>query len=183
MMRWKVNSQRTLYEDQWVHLLAADVELPDGRHLDHRVIRSSGPGAGAVVTDNGAVLLMWRHRFITDSWGWEIPLGRIDPGEDPAEAAAREVEEETGWRPARPLRPLIYTQPTPGLMTSQHHIFHADSATYVGEPEDGFESERVDWIPLGQIRGLIDKRDIVAATTLVALLYLLATEGAQPGSA
>lgn len=125
-----------------------------------------------------AVLLMWRHRFITDSWGWEIPLGRIDPGEDPAQAAAREVEEETGWRPTQPMRPLINTQPTPGLMTSQHHIFRADSATYVGEPEDGFESERVDWVPLGQVRTLIDKRDIVAATTLVALLYVLATEGA-----
>lgn len=159
-----------------MHLLSADVELPDGRHLDHRVVRSSGPGAGAVVIDKGRVLLMWRHRFITDTWGWEIPIGRIASGEDPAEAAAREVEEETGWRPVRPLRHLIYTQPTPGLMTSQHHIFRADGATYVSEPEDGFESERIDWIPLANIRALIDKRDIVAATTLVALLYLLTAE-------
>jgi len=45
------------------------------------------------------VLLLWRHRFITVTWGWEIPVGRAEPGGSPAQAAAREVEEETGWRP------------------------------------------------------------------------------------
>jgi 8-oxo-dGTP pyrophosphatase MutT (NUDIX family) len=171
-MRWQVNSERTLYQDQWVHVLTADVELPDGRHLDHRLIRSA-PGAGAVVVVDGKVLLLWRHRFITDTWTYEIPVGAIGDDE-PAIAAAREVEEETGWRPGH-LRPLIYTQPTPGLMNSEHHIFRADSADYIGPPVDGFESERVEWVPLDDIRRLIDKRDIVTGTTLVALLYVLAS--------
>ncbi|MEV4136252.1 NUDIX hydrolase [Dactylosporangium sp. NPDC049742] len=173
-MRWQVNSERTLYQDQWVHVLTADVELPDGRHLDHRLIRSA-PGAGAVVVVDGKVLLLWRHRFITDTWTYEIPVGAIG-NDEPAVAAAREVEEETGWRPG-PLRPLIYTQPTPGLMNSEHHIFRADSAEYIGPPVDGFESERVEWVPLDDIRRLIDKRDIVTGTTLVALLYLLIDSG------
>lgn len=171
-MNWRIGEERTLYQDKWVHVASADVELPDGRHLDHRLIRTSAPGACAVVVVDGKVLLLWRHRFITDSYGWEIPHGSISEGEDPAAAAAREVEEETGWRPG-PMRPLVYTQPSPGIMTSQHTIFRADSATYVGEPTDGFESERVAWVPLEEIRQLIDKRDIVAGTTLVALLYLL----------
>ncbi|MEV0570214.1 NUDIX hydrolase [Dactylosporangium sp. NPDC050588] len=173
-MRWQVNSERTLYQDQWVHLLTADVELPDGRHLDHRLIRTE-PGAGAVVVVDGKVLLLWRHRFITDTWTYEIPVGAIG-NDEPAVAAAREVEEETGWRPG-PLRPLIYTQPTPGLMNSEHHIFRADSAEYIGPPVDGFESERVEWVALNDVRRLIDKRDIVTGTTLVALLYLLADLG------
>jgi 8-oxo-dGTP pyrophosphatase MutT (NUDIX family) len=118
-MRWTIHSERDLYRDQWVHLATADVELPDGRHLDHRIIRTAAPGAGLIIVDNGRVLLMWRHRFITNSYGWEIPHGSIRPGENPADAAAREAEEETGWRPHRPLRPLVYTQPSPGLMTSE----------------------------------------------------------------
>ena len=84
--------------------------MPDGRHLEHRLIRTA-PGAGAVVVDDQQqVLLLWRHRFITGSYGWEIPIGKIEAGEDPADSAAREVEEETGWRPG-PLRPLLRVEP------------------------------------------------------------------------
>lgn len=171
-MRWTVHSERQIYRDQWLDVRSADVELPDGRHLDHRLIHTQ-EGAGAVVVAGEKVLLMWRHRFITDTWSWEIPIGGIDDGETPAQAAAREVEEETGWRPG-PMRPLLYTEPSPGLMTSRHHIYRADSAEHIGDPEDGFESERIEWIPISDLKGLIDKRDITSGTTLAAVLYLLA---------
>lgn len=174
-MTWKIQSERDLYRDQWVHLTSADVLLPDGRHLDHRIIRTAAPGAGLVVVDDQKrILLIWRHRFITDTYAWEIPQGSIRPGETGAEAAVRETEEETGWRAIGPIRPLVYTQPSPGIMTSQHHIFRADSAEHIGDPEDAFESDRVEWIPLEDIRGLIGKQHIVAGTTLVALLMVMA---------
>jgi 8-oxo-dGTP pyrophosphatase MutT (NUDIX family) len=175
MMRWQVNSKRTLYRDQWVHLQTADVELPDGRHLDHRLIET-GPGAGAVVINEGKVLLLWRHRFITDTWGWEIPIGGIEPGETPGQAARREVEEETGWRTTGPLTPLVYTQPSPGLMTAEHHIFKAQGAEQIGEPADSFESERIEWVPLSDLHSLIAKGDISSGTTMVGLLCLITEE-------
>ncbi len=81
-------------------------------------------------------------------------------------------QEETGWRPG-PLRPLLYIQPTNGISDSEHHIFCADSATHLGPPTEGWESERIEWVPLTDIRRLIDKRDIVSGTTLAALLYIL----------
>jgi 8-oxo-dGTP pyrophosphatase MutT (NUDIX family) len=150
----------------------ADVEISEGRRLSHRLIRTP-PGAGAVVLDDQRrALLIWRHRFITDSWGWEIPIGMINPGEEPIKAAAREVEEETGWRPGA-MRPLIYSQPTSGISDSQHHIFLADGAIHIGAPSEDWESERIEWVPLGDMRRLIDKRDIVSGTTMVALLYVL----------
>ena len=121
------------------------------------------------------VLLIWRHRFITDTWGWEIPIGKVEEGESPADAAAREFEEETGWR-AGQLRHLIDVQPTPGLTNSEHRIYRADEATYIGKPVDGFESERITWVPLADLRSLISKRQIVSGTTLVALLYVLSEE-------
>ncbi|NUO96316.1 MAG: NUDIX hydrolase [Nonomuraea sp.] len=171
-MRWQVHSETSLYADQWLDIRIADVELPDGRHLDHRLVRTA-PGAGAVVTDEqGRVLLIWRHRFITDSWGWEIPLGQIDEGEMPMAAAAREVEEETGWRPG-PLRPLLSIQPTNGFTDSLNHVYRADSATHIGPPSDPWEAERVEWVPLPAIHRLAESGEIVCGTSLSALLYLL----------
>jgi 8-oxo-dGTP pyrophosphatase MutT (NUDIX family) len=169
-VRWRVVSEQALYGDEWLDIRVAEVELPDGRHLAHRLIRTP-PGAGVVAIDGAdRVLLIWRHRFITDAWGWEIPLGKVEDGESPIEAAAREFEEETGWR-AGPLRHLITVQPTPGISDSQHHVYTTGSATQVGEP-DGIESGRADWIPLSEVCSLIGKGDIPSGTTIAALLYL-----------
>ncbi|MFI7466437.1 NUDIX domain-containing protein [Nonomuraea sp. NPDC049646] len=171
-MRWQVHSETSLYADQWLDIRIADVELPDGRHLDHRLVRTA-PAAGAVVTDDrDRVLLIWRHRFITDSWGWEVPLGQVDEGEMPMAAAAREVEEETGWRPG-PLRPLMSVQPTNGFTDSLNHIYRADTATHIGPPSDPWEAERIEWVHLSSVRRLVEAGEIVCATTLSALLYLL----------
>jgi 8-oxo-dGTP pyrophosphatase MutT (NUDIX family) len=180
-MRWQVHSEKSLYADPWLDIRVADVELPDGRHLDHRLVRTA-PGAGAVVTDGkDRVLLIWRHRFITDSWGWEIPLGQIDEGELPQAAAAREVEEETGWRPG-PLRPLLCIQPTNGFSDSTHYVYRAETATHIGPPSDPWEAERVEWVPVTGVRKLIETGEIVCATSISCLLYLL-LESLPGGSA
>ncbi|GIG57154.1 NUDIX hydrolase [Longispora fulva] len=180
-MKWINHGERDLLNDRWVHVTSADVELPDGRHLDHRIIRTSGPGACAVVVQNQHVLLIWRHRFITDAYGWELPHGSIRAGEDPAHAAAREAEEETGWRPG-PMRHLLTVHPSPGIMTSQHLVFRADSAEHIGPPRDGFESDRVEWVLVSELQGLVEKGHIVAGTSLAALMYLVVTDAARPTS-
>ncbi|MCG5216167.1 NUDIX hydrolase [Streptosporangium sp. KLBMP 9127] len=173
-MRWQVNSEKPLYVDQWIDVRLADVELPDGSHLAHRLIRIA-PGAGALVTDErNRVLMIWRHRFITDTWGWEIPMGRVEAGETPIMTAAREVEEETGWRPG-PLHPLLCLQPTNGISDSVHHIFRATQATHIGQPTDAWEAERVDWIPLADTYRMIGEGNIVSGTSMAALLYMLST--------
>ena len=114
-MRWTVHGERTIYESDWIRLVLTDVEIPDGERFEHHVVRMPQQAAGAVVFDSErGLLLIWRHRFVTDTWGWEIPAGRIDDGETPIEAAARETLEETGWRPGV-LAPLVRYQPHNGL--------------------------------------------------------------------
>ena len=132
------------------------------------------PGAGALALDGERrVLLVWRHRYITGRVGWEVPIGKIEDGETPSDAAAREFEEETGWR-AGPLRHLINVRPTPGLSNSEHHIYQADTVMHAGSPANAFESERIAWIPLSDLGSLIAKGEITSGTTLAALLYVLA---------
>ena len=81
-MRWTIHGERSLYDSEWVKLHLADVELPDGKRFEHHLIRAPMPATGVVVRDGTrGVLLLWRHRFITDTWGWEIPAGMVEQGE------------------------------------------------------------------------------------------------------
>ncbi|MDP8969707.1 MAG: NUDIX hydrolase [Actinomycetota bacterium] len=172
-MRWKIHGERAVYSSDWVNVRLIDVELPDGRRFEHHAVRMQPVAAAVVVDDQDRALLMWRHRFITDTWGWEIPTGIVDEGEAPVEAAAREVEEETGWRPG-PLTALVAYEPSNGITDSRHHLFRADGATYIGPPTETTESDRVEWVPLSEVRSLLNKGELADGPSLVGLLHVLA---------
>jgi 8-oxo-dGTP pyrophosphatase MutT (NUDIX family) len=172
-MRWTVHGERILYESPWVRLAIADVELPDGERIEHDVVRLPREAALALVHDpTRGLLLLRRHRFITDSWGWEAPAGEIDDGETPEDAAARETLEETGWRPG-PIRHLFSYFPMNGRVDQRFHVVVARGAEHVGEPADRNEAERVEWLPLEQVRELIRAGEISDGYSLTALLYAL----------
>ena len=173
-MRWQVHGERVLYDSDWVRLSLVDVEIPGGERFEHHVVRMPNKAAGAVVHDRDrGVLLLWRHRFITDEWGWEIPAGGMNPGETPARAAARETLEETGWR-AGPLRPLVHFSPTNGISDQVFHTFVADGATYAGAPTDVGESERIEWVPVSEVRRILRDNEMLDGMSLTAVAYALA---------
>ncbi len=150
MTRWTVHSERPVYSSPWVNVALADVEMPSGNRVpEHHVVRVPAQVSACVVHDRATdtVLLLWRHRFITDSWGHEIPAGRIEPGESPADAAVRETIEETGWRPLG-MRTLLSYHPSPGLTDQTFHLFVGEGAERVGDRVDVDEAERVEWVPV-----------------------------------
>jgi 8-oxo-dGTP pyrophosphatase MutT (NUDIX family) len=119
------------------------------------------------------VLLLWRHRFITDTWGWEIPAGRVDEGELPADAAHRETVEETGWAPGR-LDHLVTFHPVNGLSDLTFTVFVADGATELGPPTDITEAARVEWVPIDQLRDLLRAGEVRDGLSLGGLSTALA---------
>src|SRR5262249_25201064 len=127
-----------------------------------------------VIDDEDRVLLMWRHRFIIDRWVWELPGGYVDPAEDPAVTAAREVEEETGWRP-RSVEPLVSFPPMVGTAHAENPVYLGRGAAYTGAPTDVNEAERVGWVPLSEVPGLIECGEIVGSATIIGLLSVLST--------
>jgi 8-oxo-dGTP pyrophosphatase MutT (NUDIX family) len=170
-MKWANLGEHTVYENQWLRVNLADVELPDGRHLDHYLIRQRPVALATAVNESNEALLLWRHRFITDTWGWELAAGVVEDGEDIKAAAAREMFEETGWRPG-PLHHLITVEPQNGLADAVHHVYWAEGAEHVGYPEDDFESSRREWVPLKLVPDLIARGEVRAANAVAALLLL-----------
>jgi 8-oxo-dGTP pyrophosphatase MutT (NUDIX family) len=173
-VKWTIHGERSVYDSPWIRLSLVDVELPSGHRIDHHVVRSTAGAAGTVVHVAGSgVLLLWRHRFITDTWGWEIPAGRIDSGETAEEAAGRECLEESGWEPG-PLRRLTSYFPTNGQSDQVFHLFAAHSAEYRGEPTDTDEAERVEWLPVEHLRSEMVAGRINDGLSLTALTWCLA---------
>lgn len=175
-MRWKIRGELSLYESEWVRLSLADIDLPDGHHIKHHVVRMPKSSVGVVVRDpQRGFLCIWRHRFITDSWGWEIPSGHVDNDESPAEAGAREVLEETGWRP-NALRPLIVTFASAGISDQRFSFYLSDGATYVGPPTEHNEADRVEWLSKEDLRKRMEDGEISDNLSLAALLWTLNME-------
>jgi len=176
-MRWDVLDRRTVYSSWFVELHVDRVHVPGGRVFDHEVVSVPCDGAAAVVThpDNG-VLMIYRHRFITDRWGWEIPGGMVDPGEEPVDAAARELREETGWT-ADDLRPLTTMHPSSGLSDQRFHLFLGSGAHRVGEPTDPSEASRVEWRSWGQVIADLRSGQVPDGLSQLGLMHAIALAG------
>lgn len=173
-MLWNIHGERSLYESEWVNLRLVDVEIPDDRRFEHHVVRIPQPAVGVCAHDSErGVLMMWRHRFISDVWGWEIPAGRVDEGESLEEAAVRETIEETGWQPG-PLRQILDFRPAIGVSDLRFVVYLAEGASHIGEPTDPSESERVEWLPLDRVEHELRSGTVVDGITIPALLWLLA---------
>jgi 8-oxo-dGTP pyrophosphatase MutT (NUDIX family) len=174
--RWKIHADRVVDENPHVRLSVASVELPDGTRFDQYVLRMPRVALTVVLDEPGErVLLIWRHRFIIDRWVWELPGGYVDPGEDGPAAAAREAEEETGYRP-RAVEHIMTFQPMAGIADSPHELYLARGADLAGAPDPN-ETEAVRWVPLAEIPGLIAKGEIIGAATIIAVQHVLLTAG------
>lgn len=172
---WRVHGERVVYDNPWVRLTLADVEPPGAKRFEHHVVRLFRVAVATVIDDEDRVLMLWRYRFVPGRFGWELPGGVVEADEGGAETAARETEEETGWRPTAPLRHLLTFQPMVGMVDSPHELYVGHGAEQVAAaPTQGEEAGRVCWIPMADIPGLIERDELLGAGTLVALLHLLA---------
>ncbi len=170
--KWHASNERNVYDSDWVKVFLYDVDLPDDTTVEHHFVQSGVGGAGALIHTEKGVLMMWRHRLVGDSWGWELPSGRIDEKEKPIQAAAREVLEETGWRPG-PLEPLVKFQPCIGFLDHPTHAFYGSEATWEGPAADPNEAADIAWLPIPKVKELLKQGEIHDGLSIAALTWAL----------
>lgn len=120
--------RKDIYRGRVVNLSLETVTLPNGATVEMELIHHPGAAAIVPMKDDGTVLLIRQYRHAVGGYILEIPAGKLDPGEDPRDCAARELEEEIGFRAAS-LEPMITFFTTPGFTDEVIHIFKATGLT------------------------------------------------------
>jgi len=170
--KWRRLDEKTVYETEYLKVDLADVVLPDDTQIEHHTMRvHTGRATGVLAHDpEKGVLLIWRHRFVTDSWGWELPAGAAGDNERLEQAAEREMLEETGWKPNK-LTKLFTVFPMPGVVENEDTCFLSEGATWVGPGRDTNEAADLAWMPLDQVKEAIKKNEVTDAFSVTSLLY------------
>jgi len=175
---WVTHSTlREVHTSWWMSLRIDDVERPDGSRTQHEVVRGRDAAGIAVLHPERGLLMLWRHRFLPDTWGWELPAGAIEAGEDPDTAARRECLEETGWSVSGPVRLLSIHHPSVGLVNQTFHIYFATDAAHRGAPSDANEAARIEWRPLDCVAADLRDGAITDGFTQLGVALALAATG------
>ena len=163
-------SSRTVYRGRLLHVLEDEVRLSDGRTARREYVRH--PGAATVVPflDAETVMLVRQFRYSLARHFYEIPAGKIDPGETPLQTARRELREECGYS-ARKWRHLTTIHPCIGYADERIELYLARGLTHVGHaPDDG---ELLEVVPVKMAAALrwVKEGRITDEKTIIGLLW------------
>jgi ADP-ribose pyrophosphatase len=167
---------RRVHTGRVIHLDIDTVRFPDDSTGELEIIRH--PGAAAVVPfasdPNGAdptVLLIHQYRYAAGGPLYEIPAGRLDPGETPEACARRELLEEVGVSAGR-LEPLTTIWTTPGFTDERIHLFWATDLKTGAHAREVDEFIEVVAKPLSEVLTLVREGGISDAKTVLGILYM-----------
>ncbi len=157
-----------IYKGRIVELNVETVTLPNGATAELEVIHHPGAAAVVPLKDDGTVVLIRQYRHAIGGYIYEIPAGKLRPGEDPRDCAARELEEEIGYR-ASSLELLISFFTTPGFTDEVIHMYIGTGLTPGTQNLGDDEVLELLEIPLEKTIALIRDGTIRDAKTIVGL--------------
>ncbi len=164
-----------IYTGRVISLDVDQVRFPDGTTGELEIIRH--PGASAIVPfvsdpagSDPQVLLLKQYRYATGGTLYEIPAGRLEPGELPAACARRELLEETGCS-AESMVPLTSMFTTPGFTDERIHLFLASGLTRGESRREADEFIEVETVSLSTALQMVESGQIQDAKTALGLLF------------
>ncbi|MGH9433438.1 MAG: NUDIX hydrolase [Terriglobia bacterium] len=169
---YRVLKSQQIYKGKIIELRVDRIVEPGGIEADRELVVHPGSVVVLPVFADGRVLLVRQFRYAARQALWELVAGGLEPREKPLKAAARELEEETGYR-ARRFKLLFNFFPSPGILTERMHMVMAQGLT-PGEanPEEDEQLEVRIFKP-GELRKMLQEKKIEDAKTLVGLMWFL----------
>jgi ADP-ribose pyrophosphatase len=159
---------KNIYTGRVITVNVDTVTLPNGLTVDLEVVRHPGAAAVVPLKDDGTVILIRQFRHAAGGFIYEIPAGKLDPGEDPRVCAARELEEEIGYRAGQlDLLSSIFT--APGFTDEVIHIYKATRLTRGRQQLDRDEVLEVIEMSLVEAIRMIETGAIRDAKSIVGL--------------
>jgi ADP-ribose pyrophosphatase len=166
---------RRVYTGKVISLDVDTVRFPDGSVGELEMVRH--PGASAVVPflsdpsgGDPQVLLIRQYRYAAEGYLYEIPAGRLNPGEGPRECAERELKEETGCSAER-VDELFTMYTTPGFTDEKIHLFMATGLTSGETKHEADEFLELQPMPLSRALQMIQAGEIQDSKTALGLLF------------
>lgn len=162
-------SSRQVFDGVVVKLFVDEVELPDGTKSVREIVRHPGAVCVVPVTDDGQVIMVRQFRYAFGEVLLELPAGKLEKGEDPYEAALRELEEETG-AVAKNVEHIGELYTTVALFDEKIQMYLATGLSYKSAHPDEGELLEVVKIPLSTLVDMVMNGEIKDSKTQIALL-------------
>ncbi|MFY9725198.1 MAG: NUDIX hydrolase [Bryobacteraceae bacterium] len=163
----KITSSREVYKCNLFRVTEDRASDPKtGFRIKRSIVRHAGSAVMMAVDDRQRILMVRQYRLPAARYIWELPAGRLDPGEKPLQAAKRELIEETGYRARRWTR-LARFFVSPGYVDERMTIYLAEGLTAgVATPMD---DERIEtrWFPAREVERMIETGKLDDAKTIV----------------
>ena len=157
-----------IYDGRVVKVFKDSVELSTGKNSFREVVKHSG-GVVILAVKGDKILLVKQFRYPLKEVMFELPAGKLEIGEDPFEAAKRELEEETGYC-ANKWTPLGYVYTSPGYSDEKLYLYKAEDLEFTHcHPDEGEIIEAFEY-KFEDVLKMVDNGEINDAKTLCALL-------------